>query len=118
MRKTKLFFGGLYEVLGVVSLTCVAVFGLVRCGNLDGYLAVLAFVIGGICLIGFVLECYAIGRAMYFEITRIQAEAMIDFLEAEFIQGIGSEHDSKDNEYVQNIRSVYDKLNEMVGDAE
>ena len=47
------------------------------------------------------------------EIPKIQAEALCDFLEAEFINGIGSDKDVKDNEYVKGIRAVYDKLQEV-----
>lgn len=47
------------------------------------------------------------------EITKFQAECMCEFLEAEFIQGIGKDEDLKDNEYVKGIRAVYDKLQEV-----
>ena len=46
------------------------------------------------------------------KILKEQAECLIDFLEAEFINGIGRE----DNEYVKNIRAVYDKLKEKTND--
>ena len=52
-------------------------------------------------------------RLYVIEITKEEAEAMCDFLEAEFIEGIGSDTDVKDNDYVKNIRAVYDKLQEV-----
>lgn len=51
------------------------------------------------------------------KITFEQAECLCDFLEAEFINGIGSDKDVKDNEYVKGIRAVYDKLQEVCKDA-
>lgn len=42
------------------------------------------------------------------------AENLLDFLEAEFAQGIGSDPDCKGIEYVENIRSVYKALKRAV----
>lgn len=50
---------------------------------------------------------------MFIEITKEQAEFLIDFMEAEFIKdgkGIACDKDLKDNEYVNGIREVLDKL--------
>jgi len=48
-----------------------------------------------------------------FEITVDEAVCLVEFLEAEFIQGIGSDPDCIDLWYVKNIRSVYDKLQQF-----
>ena len=47
------------------------------------------------------------------ELTRSQAASMCDFLEAEFINGIWTDLDLRDAEYVQGIKAVYDKLQEV-----
>lgn len=43
-----------------------------------------------------------------------QAECLLDFLEAEFAEGIGKDPDCVGIEYVENIRSVYVGLKRMV----
>ena len=47
------------------------------------------------------------------EITKAQAESMVDFLEAEFINGIRNDSDLDNLQYVINICDVYKKLNEI-----
>ena len=47
------------------------------------------------------------------EITKAQAESMVDFLEAEFINGIRNDPDLDNLRYVVNICEVYKKLNEV-----
>ena len=51
------------------------------------------------------------------KIPKEQAECLIDFLEAEFINGIGGKEDMQNNSYVKNIRAVYEKLQEVCKDA-
>lgn len=50
---------------------------------------------------------------MKIEITKEQAYAMCDFLEAEFINGIWSYKLAQDTDYVKNIKAVYDKFQEV-----
>ena len=47
------------------------------------------------------------------EITKAQAESMVDFLEAEFINGIRNDPDLDNLQYVVNICEVYKKLNDV-----
>ena len=51
------------------------------------------------------------------EIPKIQADCLLDFLECEFINGIGGKEDMQNNGYVKNIRAVYDKLQEVCQNA-
>ena len=47
------------------------------------------------------------------EITKEQAESVVDFLEAEFINGIRNDPDLDNLRYVVNICEVYKKLNDV-----
>ena len=55
-------------------------------------------------------------KKLKLEMTQEQAENLIDFLEAEFVQGIGGDKDLIHSSYVRNIHKVIEKLKEMVGD--
>ena len=58
---------------------------------------------------------------MILELTQEQAETLCDFLEASFIgggKGIGCDPDLFGNEYVENIRAVYNLVKAMVGDTD
>ena len=46
-------------------------------------------------------------------ITKDEATCLVEFLEAEFMQGIGSDPDLTDNWYVKTIRGVYEKLDKI-----
>lgn len=48
-----------------------------------------------------------------FEITVDEAVCLVEFLEAEFIQGIGSDPSCADIWYVKNIRSIYNRLQQL-----
>lgn len=47
------------------------------------------------------------------ELTKEQVDSMCDFLEAEFIDGIGGDASLDGNEYVESIRTVYNMLHEV-----
>ena len=46
-------------------------------------------------------------------ITKVEATCLVEFLEAEFIQGIGSDPDLEYSWYVNTIRGVYNRLNNI-----